>query len=112
MTKKTVWLFISTLLIIALLAIAIPAGIAGIAEIEKQRTAQIVAKTEQMRVEIDADNAAFIRNVAWTCLLFVLVSASLQSGAMIFLAWHGVGLGRELRKLAEKTRILMRRGNE
>jgi len=99
----------TAMMIIILLIIAIPASLWGIAEIGKQAAAQTEAKTAQMRVQIDVDNAALIRQIAWTGVLVLLVNSSLSSGALLFLTWHGIGLRDGIKDLATKTRVLMRR---
>ena len=97
------------LIILILLIIAIPFTAWGYAAIQEQQTAKIEAETQRARVQIESDNAKFIRDIAWAMFLFMLVSASLQNGVIFFLAWHGVGLGAQVKKMAEKTRMLMRR---
>lgn len=52
-------------IIVILAIVAIPATLYGIAEIEKARVEQIEAKTAQMRVQIDADNAQHARAKDW-----------------------------------------------
>lgn len=96
-------------LLVIVLAAAVPCTMWGIAEIEKQETAQIEAETQKMRVQIEADNAKLIRDIAWLGVLFLVVSSSSQYAVIFVLAWYGIGLGAQIKKLGEKTRVLMRR---